>query len=149
MPKCYATLMKKCWDKDPAKRPTALYIKEKLISWQSVLGWFPTPESRKDDEAKQFEEADDEKNKANKRYDGKIYTKSEVESHDTLDTSKTRSDSQRPSSSQSPAPIITLSEGKYIESIHFVHSRIILILTLFVLAEGHEILDIVRNISTD
>ncbi|RGB25614.1 hypothetical protein C1646_771491 [Rhizophagus diaphanus] len=37
------------------------YIKEKILKWQSVLGWFPTEESRNDEEAKQFEEADNEK----------------------------------------------------------------------------------------
>ncbi|PKK73650.1 kinase-like protein [Rhizophagus irregularis] len=73
MPECYATLIRNCWDSDPQKRPTALDIKEKIMKWQSVLGWFPTEESRSDEEAKQFEEADDEKSKEDRRYRAKIY----------------------------------------------------------------------------
>jgi serine/threonine protein kinase len=63
IPECYATLIENCWDEDPKKRPTALGIKKKIMEWQSVLGWFPTKDSRKDNEAMQFEAADDEKTK--------------------------------------------------------------------------------------
>ncbi|GET58786.1 kinase-like domain-containing protein [Rhizophagus irregularis DAOM 181602=DAOM 197198] len=73
MPECYATLIRNCWNSDPQKRPTALDIKEKIMEWQSVLGWFPTEVSRNDEEAKQFEEADDEKSKEDRRYRAKIY----------------------------------------------------------------------------
>ncbi|GBC01998.1 hypothetical protein RclHR1_04400021 [Rhizophagus clarus] len=73
IPECYANLIKDCWDIDPQKRPTALDIKEKIMKWQSVLGWFPTEESRKDVEAKQFEEADDEKSKEDRRYRAEKY----------------------------------------------------------------------------
>ncbi|CAB4394362.1 unnamed protein product [Rhizophagus irregularis] len=48
-------------------------IKEKIMKWQSVLGWFPTEESRSDEEAKQFEEADDEKSKEDRRYRAGMY----------------------------------------------------------------------------
>jgi serine/threonine protein kinase len=72
MPECYATLIKDCWNEDPQKRPTALDIKEKIMKWQSVLDWFPTEESRSDEEAKQFEEADDEKSK-DRRYRVEMY----------------------------------------------------------------------------
>ncbi|GBB98113.1 hypothetical protein RclHR1_03140012 [Rhizophagus clarus] len=69
IPNCYADLIKRCWDQDPQKRPTALEIKEKIMGWQSVLGWFPTDASRIDEEAKQFEEADDKKSeKLKKRF---------------------------------------------------------------------------------
>jgi serine/threonine protein kinase len=73
IPECYASLIKECWDNDPQKRPTALDIKEKIMKWQSVLGWFPTEESRNDMEAKQFEEADDEKSKEDRRYRAIMY----------------------------------------------------------------------------
>ncbi|PKC08330.1 hypothetical protein RhiirA5_477472 [Rhizophagus irregularis] len=43
------------------------------MKWQSVLGWFPTEESRSDEEAKQFEEADDEKSKEDRRYRAGMY----------------------------------------------------------------------------
>ncbi|EXX57723.1 Ste11p [Rhizophagus irregularis DAOM 197198w] len=73
IPECYATLIRNCWDSDPQNRPTALDIKEKIMKWQSVLGWFPTEESRSDEEAKQFEEADDEKSKEDRRYRAGMY----------------------------------------------------------------------------
>ncbi|RIA79161.1 kinase-like domain-containing protein [Glomus cerebriforme] len=73
IPECYHTLVKQCWDDDPKKRPTASQIKEKIYEWLLVLGWFPTPDSRKHPEASQFETADDSKNKNDKSYNSAIY----------------------------------------------------------------------------
>ena len=67
IPECYAKLIKNCWDEDPQKRSTVLGIKEEIMKWQSVLGWFSTEDSRSDAEAKQFEEADDKKSKPLKK----------------------------------------------------------------------------------
>ncbi|RIA80689.1 kinase-like domain-containing protein [Glomus cerebriforme] len=60
IPECYANLIKQCWDMDPEKRPTVLEIKEKIMRWQSVLGWFSTEESYRDYETRQFEKSDNE-----------------------------------------------------------------------------------------
>jgi serine/threonine protein kinase len=74
LPECYADLIKDCWNYYPHRRPTALDIKEKIMKWQSVLGWFPTWESRNDEEAKQFDFADDEKDEDRRRfYRSKLY----------------------------------------------------------------------------
>ncbi|RIB04976.1 kinase-like domain-containing protein [Gigaspora rosea] len=32
---CYANLLKKCWDKDPNKRPSAIEIHETILSWKN------------------------------------------------------------------------------------------------------------------
>ncbi|RIA80947.1 kinase-like domain-containing protein [Glomus cerebriforme] len=72
IPECYANLIRQCWNTNPKERPTALEIKAIIMRWQSVLGWFPTGMSREDDEAKQFEKADDEKSKES-RYTKPIY----------------------------------------------------------------------------
>jgi serine/threonine protein kinase len=73
IPECYRLLVNQCWDDDPKKRPTAGQIKEKIYEWLLVLGWYPTPESRKHSETAQFETADDAKNKNDKSYKGTIY----------------------------------------------------------------------------
>src|SRR3989337_2195595 len=36
-PQCYVDLMKKCWDKDPLKRPSASEIKEIIDNWISII----------------------------------------------------------------------------------------------------------------
>src|ERR1043165_204486 len=36
-PQCYTELMKKCWDEDPLKRPSALEIKKILNNWSSMI----------------------------------------------------------------------------------------------------------------
>ncbi|RIB11293.1 hypothetical protein C2G38_2103924 [Gigaspora rosea] len=35
MPQCYVDLMKRCWDKDPEKRPIASEIYEIIQSWKN------------------------------------------------------------------------------------------------------------------
>src|SRR3990170_6312797 len=36
-PQCYVDLMKKCWDKDPLKRPCVSEIKEIIYNWISII----------------------------------------------------------------------------------------------------------------
>ncbi len=36
-PQCYIDLMKKCWDKDPLKRPNASEIKNIIDNWISII----------------------------------------------------------------------------------------------------------------
>ncbi|CAG8720369.1 11409_t:CDS:1, partial [Ambispora leptoticha] len=32
---CFAELLKKCWDKDPEKRPSAIEIYETILNWKN------------------------------------------------------------------------------------------------------------------
>jgi len=36
-PQCYVDLMKKCWDKDPLKRPNASEIQNVIGNWESII----------------------------------------------------------------------------------------------------------------
>ncbi len=36
-PQCYINLMKKCWNKDPLKRPNTFEIKSIIDNWISVI----------------------------------------------------------------------------------------------------------------
>src|SRR5256885_127824 len=42
-PKFYADLMRQCWDNDPAKRPTAAYLNDKLGEWINLICDDPSP----------------------------------------------------------------------------------------------------------
>src|ERR1051325_3311074 len=48
-PKFYAELMQRCWGNDPERRPTALYLNEKLGEWIILICDDPNPSEISDE----------------------------------------------------------------------------------------------------
>ena len=50
IPKCYINLMKKCWDYDPLKRPTASEISNIIDSWKNINYYYDSHKTNIDHE---------------------------------------------------------------------------------------------------
>src|SRR6266498_3465395 len=67
-PQCYIDLMKKCWDKDPLKRPNASEVKKIINNW--ILNITESIDEESDDESENInEESDEESENINEKSD--------------------------------------------------------------------------------
>ena len=73
-PKFYVELMQQCWDNDPAKRPTAAHLIDKLGEWITLICDDPTPS----DISKEHSTVEEER--WNKIRMTKVYTHPEIHS---------------------------------------------------------------------